>query len=43
MEGENLKAGNSIDDPDKVTPVEKSVDGNIVLTGGSWNFMKFKK
>ena len=43
MEGEDLKAGNSIDNPDKVTPVEKSVDGNIVLTGGSWNFLKFTK
>ncbi len=43
MEGEDLKAGNSIENPDKVTPVEKSVDGNIVLTGGSWNFLKFTK
>ena len=43
MEGDDLKAGNSINEPDKVTPVEKSVDGGVVLTGGSWNYLKFKK
>lgn len=43
MEGEDLKAGNSIDEPEKVVPVNKSVDGSIVLAGGSWNYLKFRK
>ena len=43
MEGADLKAGNSIDEPEKVVPVNKSVDGSIVLAGGSWNYLKFRK
>lgn len=41
MEGEDMKAGNSIDEPDKVTPVVKEIGDNIVLKGCSWNFLKF--
>ncbi|MBP5192253.1 MAG: alpha-N-arabinofuranosidase [Eubacterium sp.] len=43
MEGDDLKAGNSITEPDKVVPVEKSIGGSVILTGGSWNYLKFKK
>lgn len=41
MEGEDMKAGNSIDEPDKVTPVVKEIGDNLVLKGCSWNFLKF--
>ena len=43
MEGEDLKAGNSIDKPDNVTPVTKEINDKVILKGGSWNFLRYKK
>ncbi|MBO4864245.1 MAG: alpha-N-arabinofuranosidase [Eubacterium sp.] len=43
MEGADLKAGNSIDEPEKVVPVIKEIGETLKLTGGSWNFLKFEK
>ena len=43
MEGDDLKIGNSISEPDKVVPVIHEVGDEINLTGGSWNYLKFSK
>jgi alpha-N-arabinofuranosidase len=43
MEGDDLKAGNSMETPDNVTPVTHEVGDSIVLKGGSWNFLKFTR
>ncbi len=43
MEGGDLKAGNSMETPDNVTPVTHEVGDSIVLKGGSWNFLKFTR
>lgn len=43
MEGDDLKVGNSISEPDKVVPVIHEVGDEIKLTGGSWNYLKFSK
>ena len=43
MEGDDLKAGNSITAPDNVTPVTHEVTDKVTLTGGSWNYLKFTK
>ena len=42
MEGEDLKAGNSIETPDNVIPVIHDVKDSVTLAGGSWNFLKFE-
>ena len=43
MEGDDLKAGNSMETPDNVTPVIHEVGDSITLKGGSWNFLKFTR
>ena len=43
MEGDDLKAGNSMETPDNVTPVTHEIGDSIVLKGGSWNFLKFTR
>ncbi|MBP3808095.1 MAG: alpha-N-arabinofuranosidase [Eubacterium sp.] len=43
MEGDDLKAGNSMETPDNVTPVTHEVGDSITLKGGSWNFLKFTR
>ena len=43
MEGDDLKAGNSMETPDNVTPVTHAVSDTVTLTGGSWNYLKFTK
>lgn len=43
MEGDDLKAGNSMETPDNVTPVIHEVRDSITLKGGSWNFLKFTR
>ena len=43
MEGDDLKAGNSMETTDNVTPVTHEVGDSIVLKGGSWNFLKFTR
>ena len=43
MEGDDLKIGNSISEPEKVVPVIHEVGDEINLTGGSWNYLKFSK
>ncbi|MBR1863731.1 MAG: alpha-N-arabinofuranosidase [Ruminococcus sp.] len=43
MECDDLKAVNSMDDPDRVTPSEKALGDRIVLAPHSWNVLRFKK
>ncbi len=43
MEGDDLKAGNSMAEPDKVTPVNHEINDKVTLTGGSWNYLKYEK
>ena len=43
MEGDDLKAGNSMETPDNITPVTHEVGDSITLKGGSWNFLKFTR
>ena len=43
MEGSDLKAGNSAENPDNVTPTVKEVGDKITLSAASWNFLRFKK
>ena len=43
MEGDDLKAGNSMETPDNVTPVTHEVGETVTLKGGSWNYLKFTK
>ncbi|MCR5227785.1 MAG: alpha-N-arabinofuranosidase [Eubacterium sp.] len=43
MEGDDLKAGNSMETPDNVTPVTHEVGDIVTLKGGSWNYLKFTK
>jgi alpha-N-arabinofuranosidase len=43
MEGEDLKAGNSMAEPDKVKPVIHEVGDGISLAGGSWNYLKYER
>ena len=43
MEGEDLKAGNSMAEPDKVKPVIHEIGDSISLAGGSWNYLKYER
>ena len=43
MEGDDLKAINTADEPDKVVPVVKELAEKIVLAPHSWNMINFKK
>ena len=43
MEGDDLKAGNSMAEPDKVTPVIHEVKEGVSLAAASWNYLSFKK
>lgn len=43
IEGDDLKAVNTADDPKKVIPVEKDISGGITVSPHSWNMIIFKK
>lgn len=43
MEGDDLKAINTADEPDKVVPIVKELAEKIVLAPHSWNMINFKK
>lgn len=43
LEGDDLKAVNTKEEPDKVVPVSKNVDGGIVMAAHSWNMLVFEK
>lgn len=43
LEGDDLKAINTKDEPNKVVPVNKDIDGNITLAPHSWSMLVFKK
>lgn len=43
MEGDDLKAINTADEPEKVVPVSRDISGNISLSPHSWNMIVFKK
>ena len=43
MEGADLKAGNSMAEPDKVTPVTHEVGEGVSLAAASWNYLSYKK
>ncbi len=43
MEGDDLKACNSAKHPDNVLPVEKGIEGRVVLEPHSWNMLLYKK
>lgn len=43
MEGDDLKAVNTADEPEKVMPVSRDISGNISLSPHSWNMIVFKK
>lgn len=43
MEGSDLKAGNSMENPEAIVPVEKEINDKITLSAASWNFLKFTK
>ena len=42
MEGDDLKAGNSMAEPDKVTPVTHEIGDKVTLAGGSWNYLQYE-
>ena len=39
LEGDDLKASNTAQEPDKVTPVEKQLGEKVVLAPKSWNMI----
>ncbi len=43
MEGNDLKAVNTVDEPNKVTPTEKEISGKITLSPHSWNMIILKE
>lgn len=43
MEGEDLKAINTADNPEQVAPVSKDISRNLVLSPHSWNMIVFKR
>ena len=43
MEGDDLKAGNSMAEPEKVTPVTHEIKDGTKIKGGSWNYLRFEK
>lgn len=43
MEGDDLKAVNTADEPEKVVPVSRDISGSISLSPHSWNMIVFKK
>lgn len=43
MEGDDLKAVNTADDPKKVVPAEKDISDGIILSPHSWNMIVFQK
>lgn len=43
MEGDDLKAVNTADEPENVVPVSKDISGKIFLSPHSWNMIVFKR
>lgn len=43
MEGDDLKAVNTADEPEKAVPVDKGIENGIVLAPHSWNMITFRK
>ena len=43
LEGDDLKAVNTADEPNRVIPTEKPVTGDIALSPHSWNMIVYKK
>lgn len=43
LEGDDMQKTNTKEEPDNVVPVEKAIDGKLVLQPHSWNMLTFKK
>ena len=43
MEGDDLKAVNTADEPNNVMPAEKEISEGITLSPHSWNMIVFQK
>ena len=43
MEGDDLKASNSMENPDNVVPISKEIGDTVTLSKNSWNFLSFSK
>ncbi len=43
LEGDDMQKINTKEEPDNVVPVEKAIDGKLVLQPHSWNMLTFKK
>lgn len=41
VEGDDVKACNTEENPDNVVPVEKKIDGKLVMSPRSWNMFRF--